>query len=85
MARALNLHARLTGPLSESVSAKLGDEGAYENLSDYVRDLVRRDRDRADREAFDRPKAELSRAFAAADSDYEQLDADRVIARNRRR
>jgi putative addiction module CopG family antidote len=85
MARSLNLNVRVTGPLSEFVSAKVGDDGAYENVSEYVRDLIRRDKDRADREAFDRLKAELTRAFAAPDSDYEQLDADAVIARNRRR
>ena len=85
MARSLNLNVRVTGPLSEFVSARVGDEGAYENVSEYVRDLIRRDKDRADREAFDRLKAELTRAFAAPDSDYEQLDADAVIARNHRR
>ncbi|MDB5443537.1 MAG: addiction module antitoxin [Phenylobacterium sp.] len=85
MARSLNLNVRVTGPLSEFVSSKVGDNGAYENVSEYVRDLIRRDKDRAERETFDRLKAELSRAFAAPDSAYEELDADAVIARNRRR
>ena len=85
MARSLNLNVRVTGPLSDFVSAKVGDHGAYENVSEYVRDLIRRDKDQAEREAFDRLKAELTRAFAAPDSAYEALDAETVIARNLRR
>ncbi len=42
MARSLNLNVRVTGPLSEFVSARVGNEGAYENVSEYVRDLIRR-------------------------------------------
>ena len=85
MARSLNLNVRVTGPLSDFVSARVGDEGAYENVSEYVRDLIRRDKDQAEREAFDRLKAELTRAFAAPDSTYKLLDAETVIARNLRR
>jgi hypothetical protein len=33
MARSLTLNVRVTGPLSEFVSAKVGDNGVYENVS----------------------------------------------------
>ena len=56
---------------------------AYENISEYVRDLIRRDKERAEREAFDRLKAELTRAFAAPEDSYRPLTAAEVIARNR--
>jgi Arc/MetJ-type ribon-helix-helix transcriptional regulator len=85
MPRSLNLNVRVTGPLSEFVSTKVGDDGAYENVSEYVRDLIRRDRDQAESVTFDRLKAELTRAFSAPDAAYEALDAEAVIARNRRR
>jgi antitoxin ParD1/3/4 len=85
MARSLNLNVRVTGPLSEFVSTKVGDDGAYENVSEYVRDLIRRDKDQAEQTAFDRLKAELTRAFSAPDDIYEGLDAEAVMARNRRR
>ena len=85
MVRSLNLNVRVTGPLSDFVSAKVGNNGAYENVSEYVRDLIRRDKDQAERETFDRLKAELTRAFAAPDSTYRTLDAETVIARNPRR
>jgi antitoxin ParD1/3/4 len=57
--------------------------GAYENISEYVRDLIRRDKERTEREAFDRLKAELTLACAAPDDAYQPLTAADVIARNR--
>ncbi|HEY3812958.1 MAG TPA: addiction module antitoxin [Caulobacteraceae bacterium] len=71
--------------LSEHVAANVGDDGAYENVSEYVRDLIRRDKARADDDAFDRLKAELTQAFAAPDSTYQALDASAVIERNVRK
>jgi hypothetical protein len=48
-----------------------------------MRDLIRRDKERVEREAFDRLKAELAHAYAAPDSSYQPLTAADVIARNR--
>lgn len=83
MARSTTLTVRLGGPLSDFVSANVGDDGAYENVSEYVRDLIRRDKARAEKEAFDRLKAELKLAFSAPESSYKPLTAAEVIARNR--
>lgn len=85
MSRSLNLNVRVTGPLSDFVAARVGDDGAYENVSEYVRDLIRRDKAQADQDAFDKLKAELQRAFGGAEDSYQVLDADTVIARNRSR
>lgn len=46
-------------------------------------DLIRRDKVRAGREAFDRLKAELTRAFAAPEESYRPLSASDVIGRFR--
>jgi putative addiction module CopG family antidote len=73
---------RLNGPLSDFVSANVGENGTYENISEYIRDLIRRDSERVEKEAFDRLKAELTRAFAMPESSYEPLTAAQVIARN---
>jgi hypothetical protein len=43
----------------------------------------RRDRERRERDAFDRLRAELTQAFATPDSSYVALNASEVIARNR--
>ena len=83
MSRTTTMTVRLSGPLREFVAANVGEDGAYENVSEYVRDLIRRDRERVERESFERLKAELTHAFAAPESSYEPLTAADVIARNR--
>ena len=74
---------RLSGALSDFVSANVGEHGAYENVSEYVRDLIRRDKERKETEAFERLKAELTRAYAAPEATYHPLTAADVIARKR--
>ncbi len=75
---------RVGGVLAEFVAANVGENGRYENVSEYIRDLIRRDKERVEQEAFERLKAELQHAFAAADDTFEPLTAADVIARNRR-
>lgn len=84
MNKPMTLNVRIGGALSDFVATNVGDQGAYENVSEYVRDLIRRDKERTEAEQFDRLKAELTRAFAAPQSSYAPLDANAVIARNRR-
>jgi putative addiction module CopG family antidote len=74
---------RLSGALSEFVAANVGENGSYENVSEYIRDLIRRDKERAEKDALDRLKTELAHAFAAPEASYEPLTAAEVIARNR--
>lgn len=74
---------RISGALSEFVASNVGENGVYENVSEYVRDLIRRDKERAEREAFERLKADLTRAFAAPDESYQPLAAAEVIAASR--
>lgn len=83
MPHTTTMTVRLSGPLSDFVAANVGEDGSYENVSEYIRDLIRRDKDRVEREAFDRLKAELTHAFAAPESSYQQITAAEVIARNR--
>ena len=82
MSRAMTLNVRVTGALGDFVAANVGDAGTYDNVSEYVRDLIRRDKARVEQEAFERLRAELSRAFAAPDSAYRPLDAEAIFARN---
>lgn len=74
---------RLSGALSDFVSANVSEAGSYENVSEYVRDLIRRDKERAEQEAFERLKAELKHAFAAPGSSFHPLSAADVIERNK--
>ncbi len=81
--RTTTMTVRLSEPLSDFVAANVGEYGDYENVSEYMRDLIRHDKERKDQEAFDRLKAELSQAFAAPETAYHPLAATDVIARNR--
>ncbi len=83
MSRTTTMTVRLGGALSDFVSANVGKDGSYENVSEYIRDLIRRDKERVETEAFNRLKAELAHAFAAPDETYHPLTAAEVIARNR--
>ncbi|MEY3006467.1 MAG: hypothetical protein RI942_809 [Pseudomonadota bacterium] len=73
---------RLNETLSEFVAENVGENGTYENVSEYIRDLIRRDKARVDQNAFERLRAELTHAYAAPDSSYTSLTAAEVIARN---
>ena len=79
MSQTTTMTVRISGAQSEFVASNVGANGPYENFSEYVRDLIRRDKER---EAFDRLKTELTRAFAAPEESYRSLTAVEVIARN---
>ena len=83
MSQTTTMTVRISGALSEFVASNVGERGDYENISEYVRDLIRRDKERVEREAFDRLKAELTRGFAAPEDSYRPLTAAEIIARNR--
>ena len=85
MPKSMTLNVRVSGGLGDFVASNVGGQGAYENVSEYVRDLIRRDKARAETEAFERLKAELQRAFAAPESSYEEVRAETVIAGSKRR
>ena len=85
MPRTTTMTVRLSGALSDFVAANVGEDGSYENISEYVRDLIRRDKERVEHEAFERLKAELSLAFSAPDDTFRPLSAAEVIARNKAR
>lgn len=81
MSLSTTLTVRLNPVLGEYVAANIGDRGAFENVSEFVRDLIRRDMERTEQEAFERLRAELLHAFAASDATYAPLSAADVIAR----
>jgi antitoxin ParD1/3/4 len=85
MAKPMTLNVRVGGTLSEFVAANVGEHGAYDNVSEYVRDLIRKDRREAEELAIERLKAELQRAFAVSDDEYRHVSGSEVIKRNRAR
>ena len=83
MPSTMTMTVRLSGALRDFVAANVGETGAYESTSEYVRDLIRRDKERLESEYFERLKAELAPAFAAPDDSYHPLSASDIIARNK--
>jgi antitoxin ParD1/3/4 len=83
VAKSMTLNVRVNGPLGDFVAAHVGDAGTFENVSEYIRDLIRRDKARTELETFERLKAELRVAFSAPDDTFHPLTADEIIARNR--
>ena len=82
MSRTTTMTVRLSGALSDFVAANVGENGSYENISEYIRDLIRRDKEHAEREAFEHLKVELTRAFSTPDASFRPLSAAEVIERN---
>jgi len=82
MAHTTTMTVRLGETLSDYVAQQTSENGAYDNVSEYVRDLIRKDRERAERLEFERLKAELQLAFAAPDETYVSLDTNDIIRRN---
>lgn len=77
------LTVRLSGALRDHVLQATGEHGVYENVSEYVRDLIRKDKDRAEQQRLERLSAELRHAFAAPDDSYVAVTADQFLARAR--
>ncbi len=77
MPNTMNLNVRISGSLKDYVNREIST-GSYENMSEYVRDLIRRDKERQDEAKFQTLKAELQRAFAAPEDEYEMVSADDI-------
>lgn len=80
MTDTMNLNVRISGALREYVTETV-TAGDFENVSEYVRALIRRDKERAEREAFEAMKMRLQDAFSAPDDEYELVSADDIRAR----
>ena len=85
MTKLMTLNVRVGGALGAFVAANVGGDGAYENVSEYVRDLIRRDKERVEAEGFERLRAELAAAFAVPEASFAAMDAETIINRNPRR
>ena len=83
MKRTTTISVRLSRGLCDFVAARVGKGGIYQNVGEYIRDLVHQDMKRVEQEALDHLKAELAHAFLMPDATYKQLTATEVIARNR--
>lgn len=79
------LTVRLNRALSDFVEPNVAADGDYENVSEYLRDLIRRDKARKEAELFERLQAELHSAFSQPDTSYIEVTADELSQRYRGR
>lgn len=79
-----SIHVKIGGQLQAHIDQQIGDEGLYENASEYIRALIRRDLQTRD-EAWETLQKELAPAMRAEDSEFVAVTAEDVIRRNRSR
>lgn len=79
-----NVNVRISGELHHHLLQQLSEQGLYENASEYIRDLVRKDL-QAKKQAWGWLAAELAPAMRADASEFKAVSADEVIARNKKR
>ncbi len=65
MSRGMTMTVRLNGTLSEFVASEGRRAGRLRDISEYVRDLIRRDEARLEQAMEERLRIELAHAFAA--------------------
>jgi len=76
-----NVNVRVTGDLRNHLQQQIGLFGLYENASEYIRDLIRRDlKDR--KAAWEWLRQELEPGLRADESQFIKVTAADVIKRN---
>jgi antitoxin ParD1/3/4 len=78
-----SIHVKVSGALQDHIQQQIGDDGLYENASEYIRALIRRDLQTRD-EAWDSLRKKLDPAMRADDREFIAVSADDVIGRNKR-
>jgi Arc/MetJ-type ribon-helix-helix transcriptional regulator len=82
--KSMSVNVRISGTLRDHVE-RTTSEGDYESVSEYVRDLIRKDKARREEQAFTDVKARLKAAFAEQRSSYETVSATQIRALARKR
>lgn len=76
-----NVNVRVTGDLRTHLQQQIGKYGLYENASEYIRDLIRRDlKDR--KTAWEWLRQELEPGLRTDENQFIRVTSDDVIRRN---
>jgi Arc/MetJ-type ribon-helix-helix transcriptional regulator len=79
-----SIHVKVGGRLQAQIQQQIGENGLYENASEYIRALIRRDLQTRD-QAWEAQQKELAPAMPADDSEFVTVTAEDVIRRSQRR
>ncbi|MGB7405912.1 MAG: addiction module antitoxin [Pacificimonas sp.] len=85
MAGGTTLNVRVNSALQDHIAMQLGEHGLYENASEYVRDLIRRDKKRREGEVPPHHAALLKGRLETPLSEYRESTAEDAIARGEAR
>lgn len=77
-----NLNIRVRGELQAHLQLQIGDNGLYDNASEYIRALIRRDL-KTSAESWNWLKTHLEPALRADESEFKTVSAQDVINRNK--
>jgi len=79
---AANINVRIKGTLQVHLQQQVGEDGLYENASEYIRALIRYDL-KSRNESWEWLKRELEPALRADESSFVAVTAEDVIRRNK--
>ena len=77
-----NINVRIKGELKTHLQQQIGENGLYENASEYIRSLIRKDL-KNHKEAWDWLKKEIEPALRADENEFIAVSAQDVINRNK--
>ncbi len=77
MAEGVNV--RISGKLKEFISLQVGPDGLYENASEYVRDLIRKDYSRQEELKMDLLYKRLMPGMKADEKEFLEFDPEKII------
>ena len=81
MAEGVNV--RFAGELQQFIQSKTGKSGLYGSVSEYIRDLVRKDYEREESRKWAWLRSELKPGAAARQADFVELDVESILAEAR--
>jgi putative addiction module CopG family antidote len=79
-----SIHVRVGGPLQAHIRQQIGESGLYENASEYIRALIRKDLQSQDH-AWEWLRKQLEPALRADESEFKAVSAEDVIRRNQKK
>jgi antitoxin ParD1/3/4 len=82
----MSINVRVSGSLKRHVETTT-TAGDFESVSEYVRDLIRKDKAAQEEAAFDTVKAQLQAAFNVPQSDFKSVSFEdiRMLGQARRK
>lgn len=79
----LKANVKISGRLEEYTRTQIGENGLYETVSEYLRDLIRQDMERQKAKTWADLQVELTPGMQAPPSAFVEVTAADVIKRNK--